>query len=614
MKTKFLYILIIVISATWSFSSCDYIGKDILERPEGTEATLDTIFSSIEYAERVLWYSYASMTSGVTRSGRSNGVGRSNLESLTDLAHNYMSWTAAPELYYSGAYNASTASVENSDDPLHWNSPATVFNYNDLPEKSVTHWGAIRNAYIFMDNIDRVPDTDDAHKKRLVAEAKTIIALQYFEMFKNYGGLTWINKVISPEDDFTIERLTAKATVDSITSLLDEAIPDLPWTISEAEIGTWAGRFTKAGAMGLKARLLLFAASPLFNSDTPYLDGDASTQFLTWYGAYDNSMWQKAADAAKAVIDAVNSQGGYELNQATGTNVADYRTAFRDAYFERTSKEVLISVRDLYNAPKRWGGNNYDVTFNYGDAKPTENYIRMFGTADGTPLTDPTSGWDEFVDPYGTEGSSPSYNRDPRLYETILVNNDNWAGRKAECYVNGAKKGREVKLAPVHATMRKFFPESNYALRPDHHWPYLRMAEIYISYAEAMNELGDQATAYTYLNMIRNRVGLKNIQDLKATWTKEELRQEIIDERAREFGYEELRWYDIARWKIESAFTKTLYKPFINKSGSTFTYTYPEITKNPRYWKTNFSPKWYLSAFPSFEVNKGYGLIQNPGW
>jgi starch-binding outer membrane protein, SusD/RagB family len=87
----------------------------------------------------------------------------------------------------------------------------------------------------------------------------------------------------------------------------------------------------------------------------------------------------------------------------------------------------------------------------------------------------------------------------------------------------------------------------------------------------------------------------------------------LMVERACEFGYEEVRWFDLVRWKREAEFKKSLYRMDITKSGNNFTYTKVEITPK-RYWATNWSPKWYFSAFPPDEVNKGYGLVQNPGW
>jgi hypothetical protein len=144
------------------------------------------------------------------------------------------------------------------------------------------------------------------------------------------------------------------------------------------------------------------------------------------------------------------------------------------------------------------------------------------------------------------------------------------------------------------------------------HWPYLRLAEIYLTYAEAANEVNGSPTpeAYNYVNLVRSRVGLGN---LTPGLSKDAFREAIIRERALEFGFEEVRWYDLIRWKKVADFTKTLYRINITKlANGQFTYKVSEIPY--RFWKTNWTPKWYLSAFPSDEINKAYGLVQNPGW
>ena len=199
---------------------------------------------------------------------------------------------------------------------------------------------------------------------------------------------------------------------------------------------------------------------------------------------------------------------------------------------------------------------------------------------------------------------------------------------------------------------RKFiwdYNDETYMNRPLN-YAYLRMPEIYLTYAEALNELGRKDEALQWLNLVRQRVGIADMTDelLEANHSYKtlpsypglagdpKLREEILDERAREFFFEECRWYDIVRWKREDIFKKDLYGIKIeiedavrttdtNNDGivnaeddidpylSTFRYSDPQ-KENDRYWKMNWDPKWYLSAFPTNEINKGYGLVQNPGW
>jgi len=144
------------------------------------------------------------------------------------------------------------------------------------------------------------------------------------------------------------------------------------------------------------------------------------------------------------------------------------------------------------------------------------------------------------------------------------------------------------------------------------HWPYLRLGEIYLNYAEALNEIngGPNAEAYEYANKLRERV---QVGELQPGMTQEEFREAILKERATEFAFEEVRWFDLVRWRRDDIFQS------VNHGVNTYleddeTFTY-EVFELPQiYWQNNWDPKWYLCAFPPNEINKGYGLVQNPGW
>ncbi len=611
---KYLFILFAVVGMALGYSSCEKIGFDALEKPESEDVTLDTMFASAEYAERVLWYAYRSLRSGISYNGRSRAIGQELQEDITDLSHCFKTWGAVPTFYYAGSLNSSNVSTND------WPNHHCILPYADFPNFGIYTFVAIRNCHTFIDNVDLVPDMDEADKSRLSAEAKCIIAYNMTELFRNYGGVPWIGKVYAAEDDFTNPRLTAEATVNSIVALLDEAIPDLPWTIPEADLSNWAGRFTQAGAMALKTRLLLFAASPLFNSSQPYLDGESAVAGYTWYGNYDASHYQRAADAAKDLIDKIDQQGGYALEMPAENDVWGYREAFKNAYFSRQSTEVLISIRDDYDGPNRWGGSFYDSNLNYGGGTGTDEYMRMFPMADGTPITDPASGWDESVDPLGSEGvgAARKFNRDPRLYETLQCIDDDWGGEQIQNWKNKpwAKhvKGPRRTNGSGSTVIRKFIPGFSSGIPvQQHQFPYIRLPEIYLSYAEAMNELGNQSEAFEYINKVRNRVGLKNIETV-GSWDTESLRDQILTERACEFGYEQVRWFDITRHTLADALNKPLHNVWIEKIDGKYEYTYPEVNFKRRTWWTNFEMKWFLLPFPLDEVQKGYGIVQNPGW
>ena len=227
----------------------------------------------------------------------------------------------------------------------------------------------------------------------------------------------------------------------------------------------------------------------------------------------------------------------------------------------------------------------------------------MFGMDNGLDIDDPASGYD---------AANPFVGRDPRLYETALVNGDTYQGRTAELWIGGRERPNINHGGSKSGYgLRKFLLERTNATNSVVHWPYLRLAEIYLTAAEALNEAnsGPTAKAYDYVDEVRNRAGLPDLPD---GLSQEEFREKVMEERAKEFGYEEVRWFDLIRWKRESDFTKKLHGTDLNKIGGVLVPTVFEMPE--RYWQTNWSPKWYLSAFPPNEINKDYGLIQNPGW
>tara|TARA_R110002126_G_scaffold72364_1_gene180912 strand:- start:87229 stop:88986 length:1758 start_codon:yes stop_codon:yes gene_type:complete len=584
MKAKRLIYIIAIIALI--LNSCEKVefGNDFLEKQPSVDVTADTIFGSLELSERYLWSGYSTLPYGLQTGwgAKENKMGMDLLESLTDITQSFLAWGGVNRQYYSGQY---TAAAENE---------ATNTKYHFTQERS---WDGIRIGWNFIENADKIKDATPEYIEQLKGEAKMIIAVHYTDMFRHFGGLPWVDKAYKPTDDTDLPRGTSRETMENIVTLLNEAIDVLPLTLEDPS--NMDGRFTKASAMGLKARVLLFGASPLFNNSQPYLAGEASDKLMTWHGGYDADLWLRTAQAAKDLLDI---GGGYDL-----VNTGNPRQDFQDAYYKRGNNEILISTRQRFRSTGYWGTGYYfyQACGNYGVALPTKGYVDMFPMADGTPIDAPGSGWDP---------NDPWLNRDPRLYETVLINGDTYKGRNAELYIGGRERRNiNAGIAKSGFGVRKFMLERNSAtsIQSIVQWPYLRLSEIYLSYAEALNEInsGPTAEAYTAVNKVRNRVGLN---DLRTGLSQTEFRNAVLQERALEFGYEEVRWFDIVRWKIESAFTKTFEGVNTRRQNGTLNYETFELPE--RYWKSNFSPKYYLSAFPPNEINKGYGLVQNPGW
>lgn len=222
--------------------------------------------------------------------------------------------------------------------------------------------------------------------------------------------------------------------------------------------------------------------------------------------------------------------------------------------------------------------------------------------ATGKAQSDPTSGFDP---------TNPYVGLDPRFYSTICEHLSLWNGKVIEQWNNrdGINWGQYRSNLARQRTgyfLRKFMYESGSG--NDQIWPYMRLADVYLMYAEALNEAqGPQTDCYTYLNLVRNRAVMPSITEGK---TKEELREIILHEREIELVFEDQNFLDYRRLKRGYKIGNTVYGIDIRKDLITGTYTYTKEKLEDRVWKDN----WYLDPFPQYEIDKKQGLIQNPGW
>lgn len=677
MKNR-IYILFITIMALSAFGCSDLrFGDAFLEKAPGVDVTVDTIFSSKMYADRALVAAYSTLrvgfpihnsawplgTTGQYDVGKRydracSQLDNDNLDAITDLMESHNDWSSGGQEYAAGNYSA------ESENGVSWTKLAFT------PEKEL-NWSGIRRAFQYIENVDRVPDMTDYEKTIGKCEAYLIIATHYLDLFRNYGGIPLLKASVGAENvmDFDFSRKTADEVLHYIIDLCDDAAEHLPWTVTP----DMDGHMTKAAAMGLKCRALLFAASPLFNSNEPYSSENTTAinanadhvkpediPLMYWFGKYDAQRWQDVADACEAFIKENKANGNaYGLVQTTGTTEDDYRNNWNTCYVDRYNFEILIQTGRHYdtfaNTYHRCyfgvSDDNGNTGRGYGGGCVTLNFVDMFQNVDGTPAL--YADWIEKNGNISKIADDPFRGRDPRLYESVMINGDHFRGRAAEMWIGGYERGAaSANRAITGFCSRKFiwdYNDETYMNRPLN-YAYLRMPEIYLTYAEALNELGRKDEALQWLNLVRQRVGIADMTDelLEANHSYKtlpsypglagdpKLREEILDERAREFFFEECRWYDIVRWKREDIFKKDLYGIKIeiedavrttdtNNDGivnaeddidpylSTFRYSDPQ-KENDRYWKMNWDPKWYLSAFPTNEINKGYGLVQNPGW
>jgi hypothetical protein len=641
-RTLLKYICPVLLFACLFFACVEGIelGEESMKEPDiSQQVILDSLFSNKIDAQRVLTSAYAQLWYGLPWYWNERGqkMNMGIIEALGDNYQSYLSWDNLNRDYYTGNMDAGKENQHSK----YWYSTTSTNN----PNSAEGQWVGIRRAYIFLKNVDRVPDYTAEEKDRLKGEAQMVIACLHADMFRHFGGLCCVDRAYDPTEELKIERKSVKETAKFITDLCDSAYNVLPWVLPASEVSTWDGRFTGAAALGLKIRVLLFAASPLFNSDEPYYTKssyESIDKHQVWTGNYDPSMWQDVVDACSLFFQRQEEEGSVpKLIESS-----DPKNAFRTAYMQRAGNggEALISTRVRTN-----GGSysQWDYCFyahhGYGITNATLEYTDMFPMADGTPFN--PSLWDDYEEgkPLSPD---PFVDRDPRLYETCVVNGMAYRSRTAQCYLGGNERGNgETAYLDGNNPDPNGNGTGNFCTgignfkfnlgstssgglvgQNNIHWPYLRLAEIYLSYAEALNEVGRTGDAFQYVDEVRARVGLKGLKEANPgkAWTKESFREEVLRERACEFGMEEVRFFDLIRWKCEVDFRKRLHglliRRILNEYNQPIGYSYEKVLLRKRYiqdtedGKINFDSKWYLSAFPIDEVRKNYGLTQNPGW
>lgn len=462
------------------------------------------------------------------------------------------------------------------------NTAVTGQGTQDNFASSLNFWsdlyGTVRYTNIFFNKVAELPDEPSTVEtvRRLTGEVRFLRALTYFELLKRFGGVPLIDKVYDVSDvDFQESRASWDETKDFILADLEEAAALLPENFDDKN----KGRATKGAALALKSRLLLYAASPRNNPDN------------------EQSRWQQARDAAKAVID----MGIYALhgNAAEGT----YNTTFTDFF----NSEVIMArvynetvFEDRYNTYDRdMSPNGYE---GYSAYNPLQQMVDDFEMADGTAFD-----WNN-----PAHAANPYQNRDPRFYADILANNQLFKGRLTQ-FFEGGDDSPQSPFSPWNASktrycVRKMVDESHDWLAnvPNQvQWVVFRLSEIYLNYAEACAELGETGEAQTYLNKIRTqKAGMPEI-----IATGEELVQKIRQERRIELCFEGHRYFDIRRWNIAEIGSEDAIGVVIKKLDDN-NFTYEPFVVQDRTWV----PSFYLYPIPRPETQKNPQIIQNPNY
>ncbi len=445
----------------------------------------------------------------------------------------------------------------------------------------------IRKATIFLNNFGVVPLKDVNEKRYWFGEARVLRAMFYWELVRRWGGVPLLSDTVSTLDDnVEFPRNNFAECIDYIVTECDRAKDSLrPDPVDPGNIGRW----TKGAAMALKARVLLYAASQLYNG------GNTGTE-LNGYSSGDITRWKKAADAAKAVMDL----GAYQLDPV-----------FNNIFItDRSVETIMVRTNGTGTGIETDNGPpNYAAAFGKALTSPTEELVEAFGMKNGREITDPASGY---------KPDSPYNNKDPRFYSTVLFNGGSWLSTPLATYEGGfAKPGGSATQTQTSYYMRKFMGNFENSTTYSSHYNdfiFFRYAEVLLNFAEAQNEYsGPDPDVYAAVEAVRQRAGLVPYQldSMGVVINQESLRDIIRKERRKEMAFEEQRYWDIRRWKIaDTIYNKPLHGMNIFRSPSG-NLTYVVVPVLNTVFDKN---KMYFYPIPYNEIVSNKNMVQNPGW
>jgi hypothetical protein len=531
---------------------------------------------------------------------------------------------------------------------------------NNVTSPILNYWigrfQGIRDCNIFIENIDKVMDMDDTEKARWKAEVKVLKAFHYYWLLQMYGPVPVIREnlpVTATADEVALYRDPIDDVADYIVELIDEAVPELPLKI-ENEV-TELGRITQPIALAIKAKTLVTVASPLFNGNTGYsrlTDNKGRQLFPQTYSA---EKWERAAMACKSAIDTC-LKAGHDLYKFSNPSLNLSKTTERIV-------ECSQIITDKWNKEHIWGQNfnssymqvstlprlhNDHSRVVYQMFAPTLKMAELYYTANGVPIDEDVNfdyanrydlvtvdaGNKVFLQP-GYETSRLHMNREPRFYGDLGVDggwwfglgktneNSQWPLKFKLGQVEGGMIGTErysvtgyyiKKLSSYLSTYSSTtFTEKKY------NWPVIRLADLYLLYAEALNESleAPDQEVYDYVNLVRERAGLKSVEESWSQYSvypekyknKEGMRKIIQQERNIELAFEGQRFWDIRRWGLAVEYFKQPIQGW-NVYGTTSQDFYQPVTLA----NLNYSLRDVFWPIAESEMLINPNLLQNPGW
>ncbi|OJV40814.1 MAG: hypothetical protein BGO29_14675 [Bacteroidales bacterium 36-12] len=624
-----------------SFQSCN----DFLDIVPDNVATIDNAFKNTIEAEKYLFTCYHYLP----RSGSTDGnVGLLSGDEI---------WIPDFRQYFQAAtWSTIARGNQNTTNP--------AANYWDGLGEGVDLYEAIRHCNIFLENVEdlnKVKDLPLDKRNRWIAEVKFLKAYYHFFLLRMYGPIVIVEKnlpISALPEEVRVKRRPIDECVSYIEDLLNVSYNDLPIVISNKT--DELGRITRPINRAVKAKLLLLAASPLFNENSDYMnftnkDGE---KLFTYTGDDTKRIekWQKAAEAAKDAIVEAEAAGNklyyYTIPEFQMSDATMIQMGVRGAVTEKWNEEVIWA--NSYSLATRLQEAAMPILTSamtaraYNSLAPTLKAVQTFYTYNGVPIDEDktldfnnikelrTATIEERVNfEVRYETARINFDRENRFYASIGFDGGKWLTQDLparvdyEAYVVKAKRGQISAGAAMG-----LFSETGYYVKKlvnwesqfasntslkTYPWPEIRLADVYLMYAEALNEVsGPVEDVHKYLDLIRERAGLKSVTESWTNYsknpakptTKEGMREIIRQERLIELAFEGNRFWDLRRWKKAA---EELNSPVLGWNISQKdALDYYQI--RTVFQQKFIAPRDYLWPIRTAEMTVNSNLIQNPGW
>lgn len=605
MKKKMFFCLRMV--GVWMFlglmvASCE---NEFLEKPAGSDITIDTVFVSSNNAQQLIALLYSDEYFGVD-----------NL-ALNWWDHSgYFGWSDVGEDIYTPTWYPYVNYVNGTLSPVSWQT----YTIDRL-------FFAVRQANTYLERAETIPavsSSDQEYINQMKGEAHAHIAFQYFKGLKVWGSLPWINKRLAGGED-VIPRSSFSDLVDSCVSRLDIAANLLPARWEDR----WTGRFTSVAAKALKAQILVYAASPLYNGSTPsYASGFQHSEVLG-YGNYDPQRWKRAADACKDAVDAAH-QAGHELFKDVAVDKRVHQLSI-----QLTSEHILYQRFKPSNSEGGWAYTYTMMNWPYGIGwynradihyQPTFQHVDAYQLKNGKFPIEGYDGGDGTKPIISQAGLDAGYNdqeywkdRDTRFYQNVVYHGSTFGESYNSKLINfdsdptvpDRTHGDDVTFKTSFMP-RKFLNEelgagSSVVYVPIH--PHIRLADLYLLYAEALSEYNDgpNGEAIDFLNDVRERSGMPiyDESNYPGGSSRERFHNAIKYERKVELFMEGHRYFDLRRWKEGQELNLDMTGAIITKG---------VVSRKNIGWKNSFFDPYYFHPFKTDWVSNTPGLYQNPGY